>query len=192
LQKVKSAASLASRAAKTLNADFTLGLTGTPIENQLADLWSIMDIINPGCLGDLKSFSTKYQPDYLEALENLRASLLDASNDWPPHVLRRMKADHLEGLPEKKVHIRKRTMPEAQAQIYADVVTRARQQDSKSMLETLHVLRGVSLHPIWPPTGDIRDPQSFIQQSARLTETFLVLDEIAARREKALIFLESL
>jgi hypothetical protein len=81
MQKVKSAASLASRAAKILNADFTLGLTGTPIENQLADLWSIMDIINSGCLRDLKSFSTKYQPDDLEALENLRASLLDASND---------------------------------------------------------------------------------------------------------------
>jgi hypothetical protein len=75
---------------------------------------------------------------------------------------------------------------------YADVVTRARQQDSKSMLETLHVLRGVSLHPIWPPAGDIKDPQSFIQQSARLAETFLILNEIAARREKALIFLESL
>jgi SNF2 family DNA or RNA helicase len=54
MQKVKSPSSLLTRAAKTLNAEFTLGLTGTPIENQLADLWCIVDIINPGCLGDLK------------------------------------------------------------------------------------------------------------------------------------------
>jgi hypothetical protein len=60
------------------------------------------------------------------------------------------------------------------------------------MLETLHLLRGVSLHPIWPPAGEIKDQKSFIDQSARLTETFLILDEIAARKEKALIFLESL
>jgi hypothetical protein len=151
-----------------------------------------MDIVNPGCLGDLKSFSAKYRPDDLEALETLRGLLLDANGDSPSLVLRRMKADHLEGLPEKRVHIRKRKMPESQAQVYADIVARAKQQDSGTTLETLHLLRGISLHPIWPPAGDIADPQSFIQQSARLTETFLILDEIAARREKALIFLESL
>ena len=192
MQKVKSAASLVTRAAKTVNADFTLGLTGTPIENQLADLWSIMDIVNPGCLSDLKSFSAKYRPDDMEALEKLRALLLDATADSPALVLRRMKADHLEGLPEKRIHIRKRKMPEPQAQVYADIVARAKQQDSGATLETLHLLRGISLHPTWPPAGDIADPQSFIQQSARLTETFFILDEIAARREKALIFLESL
>jgi hypothetical protein len=60
------------------------------------------------------------------------------------------------------------------------------------MLETLHLLRGVSLHPIWPPAGEIKDPKSFIEQSARLSETFAILDEIALRKEKALIFLESL
>jgi len=192
MQKVKSPASLLTRAAKTVNADFTLGMTGTPIENQLADLWCIMDIVNPGCLGDLKSFSAKYHPDDMEALESLRTLLLDASTDWPAPILRRMKTDHLEGLPEKKIHIRKRAMPQTQAQIYADVVARAKQPDSGPMLETLHLLRGVSLHPIWPPAGEIPDQQSFIQQSARLAETFLILDEIEARREKALIFLESL
>src|SRR5439155_568368 len=44
VQKVKSPTSLLTRAAKTMNAKFTLGLTGTPIENRLADLWCIIDI----------------------------------------------------------------------------------------------------------------------------------------------------
>ena len=192
MQKVKSPSSLLTRAAKTLNAEFTLGLTGTPIENQLADLWCIVDIINPGCLGDLKSFSEKYPPDDLEALKLLHEMLLSAKPDTPAPMLRRMKADELPGLPEKKIHVRKRRMPDEQARIYADVVTRAKEPDSGPMLETLHLLRGVSLHPIWPPAGEIEDQQSFIHQSARLTETFLILDEIAAQKEKVLIFLESL
>ena len=103
-----------------------------------------------------------------------------------------MKADHLDGLPEKETHVCRRTMPEAQAKVYAEIVTRAKQPNSGPMLETLHLLRGVSLHPIWPPAGEILDQQAFINQSARLCETFSILDEIARRREKALVFLESL
>ena len=193
MQKVKSPTSLLTRAAKTVNANFTLGLTGTPIENQLADLWCIMDIIDAGCLSDLKSFSNKYHPDDEKALEELHKMLLDVSkgDDLPP-MLRRMKTDELDGLPQKKIYIRKRPMPETQARIYANIVTRAKQPEFGPMLETLHLLRGVSLHPIWPPAGEVTDEQSFIAQSARLTETFVIFDEIAARREKALIFLESL
>ena len=103
-----------------------------------------------------------------------------------------MKADELEGLPEKKIHIRKRRMPEAQARVYGEIVSRAKEPESGPMLETLHLLRGISLHPIWPPADEIKDQKLFIDQSARLTETFLILDEIAAKKEKALIFLESL
>jgi superfamily II DNA or RNA helicase len=192
MQKVKSPSSLLTRAAKTINADFTLGLTGTPIENHLADLWCIMDVLDPGCLGDLKSFTTKFQPDDMDALERLRSMLLDGSPDRPALVLRRMKADHLDGLPEKNICIRKRAMPEIQARVYGEIVARAKQPGAGPMLETLHLLRSISLHPTWPPAVEITEPKSFIEQSARLTETFAILDEIEHRREKVLIFLESL
>jgi SNF2 family DNA or RNA helicase len=192
MQKVKNPASLNTRAAKTVNADFILGLTGTPIENQLEDLWSIMDIIDPGRLGDLRSFSSTYRADDLKSLEKLRAILLDSSADGPAPILRRLKADHLEGLPQKLVHMRRRSMPEAQAHAYAVVIARAKSDDAGSMLERLHQLRGVSLHPVWPQTGAVADPHTYILQSARLMGTFEILDRIAQRGEKALIFLESL
>ena len=193
MQKVKSPSSLLTRAAKTLNANFTLGLTGTPIENQLADLWCVMDIISPGYLGDLKDFSARYSPEDEEALKRLHEMLLSSTNtaEIPP-MLRRMKSDELDGLPEKAIHIRKRQMPPEQAKTYAELVTRAKDPQSGPMLETLHLLRGVSLHPIWPPAGEIEDQEEFVNQSARLLETFAILDEIASRKEKALIFLESL
>jgi HJR/Mrr/RecB family endonuclease len=192
MQKVKSPSSLLTRAAKTLNSNFVLGLTGTPIENQLTDLWCLMDIIIPGTLGDLKSFCKDYQPSDESQLETLRKAMLDPSAAGPAPVLRRMKADHLDGLPKKHIHVRRRVMQGVQAQNYSDIVTRAKDPESGPILETLHFLRGVSLHPTWPPATEIVDPKSFIEQSARLTETFLILDEIAAQREKVLIFLESL
>jgi SNF2 family DNA or RNA helicase len=192
MQKVKNPASLNTRASKTVNADFVLGLTGTPIENQLEDLWSIIDIIDPGRLGDLKSFSSTYRPDDTDSLKKLRALLLDTSTDGPAPILRRLKADHLEGLPEKLVHVRRREMPDVQARAYAAAVARAKGEEAGPMLETLHQLRGISLHPVWPQIGAIANPDAYIRQSARLIETFDILDKIAERREKVLIFLESL
>jgi hypothetical protein len=192
MQKVKSPSSLLTRTAKTLNAEFVLGLTGTPIENHLADLWCIMDILYPGLLGDLKMFASKYNSDDIQGLEQLRVLLLEKGFEQPAPILRRMKAGNLEGLPEKRVHVRKRPMPEAQAKTYQEIVLRAKQPEAGPMLETLHLLRSVALHPTWPPAREIEDVKGFIEQSARLTETFNILDEINARREKVLIFLESL
>ena len=115
MQKVKSPSSLLTQAAKTVNADFIVGLTGTPIENRLADLWCIMDIVSPGYLGDLRSFSERYQADDYGALSRLHSVMLERSADEPAPMLRRMKATELDGLPVKKIHVRKRPMPERQA-----------------------------------------------------------------------------
>ena len=167
MQKVKSPSSLLTRTAKTLNAEFILGLTGTPIENHLADLWCVMDILYPGLLGDLKSFATKYKPEDMTSLELLRVRLLDRGMEQPAPILRRMKAGNLEGLPEKRVHVRKRPMPDDQAKVYQEIVLRAKQPEAGPMLETLHLLRSVALHPTWPPAREIDDVKGFIRQSAR-------------------------
>src|SRR5262249_13206825 len=156
------------------------------------DLWSIIDIVDPGRLGDLKGFSSLYRNDNEKSLIGLRSLLLDPSANGPALILRRLKADHLEGLPPKTVHVRRRFMPEVQAQAYAAIVSRAKGENPGPMLETLHQLRGISLHPVWPQTGAVADPDAYVRQSARLLETFEILDLIAERREKVLIFLESL
>lgn len=61
MQKVKDPGTLNTWAAKSLNVDFVLGLTGTPIENRIEDLWCIMDRVFPGFLRDLRSFSRDYK-----------------------------------------------------------------------------------------------------------------------------------
>lgn len=59
------------RAAQAVRADFRIGLTGTPIENTLTDLWAIMESLAPVRLGALKDFSQRYRAANLPALKEL-------------------------------------------------------------------------------------------------------------------------
>lgn len=192
MQKLKNPAALVTRGAQTSNADFVLGLTGTPVENRLEDLWSIFDIVEPGRLGDLKTFSQTYRPDDRPSLERLRAELLDPQGERPPAILRRFKSKALPGLPLKHEHPLPVSMPRVQAEVYQQIVERAKSGERGSMLETLHALRGVSLHPVWPSFGAMQDPGTYVEQSARLAQTVRLLDGIKKDREKALVFVESL
>ena len=190
LQKAKNPAALIHKAVTALNADFALGLTGTPVENRIEDLWAVMEPLQPGELGDLKSFAQRHPPTNLEALEALRTRLLDDPPEGPrAPMLRRLKADVLDGLPEKHVHRRPAPMPPAQAETYAELVAQAR-AGRLNGLEALHHLRGVSLHPEGAAGG--RGDDEWIAGAARLSGAMEGLEEVEKRGEKALLFCENL
>jgi len=191
VQKVKNPAAAVTDAAKAVKADFVIALTGTPVENRLADLWCIVDLIQPGRLGPLKVFSNTFEKSSdgveSEQLESLREQLMER----PPRImLRRLKEDHLAGLPKKHEHFPHRLMPAEQAATYADRVGAGRLsgRGRGHMLETLGALRSISLHP--GRSGQESDTE-FIQLSARLVETFEILDTVEASGEKVLVFLEA-
>lgn len=192
-QKLKNPASQITRAAKTLNARFRLALTGTPVENRLQDLWSIFDVVHPGLLGSSKSFEETYpaEPERLQALKDV---LTRPQGARPPVLLRRMKEECLGSLPKKLVQTLPTPMPPRQVAAYDHVVARALAVKGTGqrgrMLEFLAQLRGVSLHPVDPDSAG-GEPDYF-DQSARLQTTFSILDAVAAKDEKALIFCESL
>lgn len=196
IQKLKNPASQLSRASKALNARLEIGMTGTPVENRLQDLWSISDTLYPGFLGSSRTFETEYgsSGSDLSALKSLQTKLVEPQNGRPPFMLRRMKEEILSGLPAKKVVTYKVEMPKAQADAYDRILARARAlkgDGSKgSMLKVLHLMRGTSLHPKPPHMAD--EDSDYIASSARLRKTFEILDEIKDRREKALIFCEDL
>jgi superfamily II DNA or RNA helicase len=198
MQKVKAPDTLNTKAAKTLNADFVLGLTGTPIENRLEDLWCIMDRLVPGYLGDLKTFSTTYREDAGDQLSALKRKLDQPVETAPAIMLRRMKDDVLEGLPEKREIRYQIAMPSEQQKAYERIVSAA--QGSRSdkpgkMLKVIHDLRGVSLHPdrldVAAASPDLNF-RAFADRSARLLKTLEILRDIDAKGEKALVFIESL
>jgi SNF2 family DNA or RNA helicase len=98
-QAIKNASTKRSRAAMSLQADFRLITTGTPVENHLLELWNLFRFLNPGLLGSQESFQRRFQgpierdrdPDALHRLRRLVR----------PFLLRRTKAEVLEDLPER-------------------------------------------------------------------------------------------
>jgi HJR/Mrr/RecB family endonuclease len=204
MQKIKTPGTIMTHAAKALNADFLIGLTGTPIENRLADLWCLVDTLQPGQLGDLASFSRTYEKeDDLGKLKELRTmmteprasdgarkSAIDQPSKRPPLMMRRMKADRLKGLPEKFEHPLEALMPIEQAEAYDKAIIAARTGESRTgILEALHRMRSISLHPIHPQQAP--NDADYVRQSARLALAIQALDEIFKDNEKVLVFLES-
>lgn len=193
IQKIKNPAALMTDMAKSLEADFSIGLTGTPIENRLADLWCIIDTLYPSRLQALKDFSQKYESkDRNKQAEQCLELKELLEGEEPEIMLRRMKEDHLEGLPGKKIEILEIAMSPLQANTYHKVLSDARSSISEpgSMLKALQALRSISLHPHAALDSDIDD--DYINNSARLKATIKILDTVFKLKEKCLIFLESL
>jgi hypothetical protein len=190
-QKIKTPGIRLTDAAKAMNADFRVAMTGTPVENRLADLWCIVDTVHPAYLGDLKSFSANYERDAdVQKLQQLKATLDQRRGRTPPLLLRRLREDRLPDLPSHTVAIAEREMPPAQAEGYMAAVAAARSSPRRgAVLEALQRLRRVCLHPD-PEAGG--DDESFIGMSARLALAFEALDRIRAKAERALIFVDDL
>lgn len=201
IQKTKNPRSLLSRAAAAVNGGFAIGLSGTPVENSLADLWTIMDVITPGLLKlPLREFMRTYagsldEPETIRALAVLQSELLEARKVGIPPILRRMKSEVFKDgdMPEKVVHPASSTcatMPPEQASVYQAELESVQKGQTK-MVQALQRFKRISLAPR-NYSGWMADPVGFIASSARLTEFFRVLDEIKQRDEKVLVFVESL
>lgn len=193
-QKIKSPKARMTHAAKALNADFVVAMTGTPVENRLADLWCIADTVQPGALADLKEFSARYEVAGADvtSLRSLVWHDEDADASAAPRMLlRRLKTDKLEGLPKKHEHVLRMPMPSRQAEAYGRALAMKEMSGPEGTLGMIHALRRISLHPILME-GGAHANELRIEDSARLAATIKVLDHVHENGEKVLIFLESL
>ena len=146
-----------AKAIKQLKADTRFALTGTPIENSLAELWSIFDFVMPGYLFSYKEFKSTYETAIIkdenkDAMDKLKMLI-------EPFVLRRTKKEVLTELPEKTITVLNNEMDEEQRNIYLSYLVQAKQelQDEISMngyeksqikiLAALTRLRQICCHP---------------------------------------------
>lgn len=97
-QRIKNPRTKGAHAARTIPADFRLVLTGTPVENHLVELWSVVDLALPGYLGSERGFRTAYRDPGPADLDRLRRRVA-------PFVLRRIKSQVLDDLPPKSEEI---------------------------------------------------------------------------------------
>lgn len=112
-QQIKNRTTLVSQAAMDLNARSRVILTGTPLQNNIGELWNLMQFINPGMLGRWSTFRDSYINHPLEA--ERREMLKDMTR---PFILRRTKQEVLTELPEKIETIRYVELSENETKIY--------------------------------------------------------------------------
>jgi superfamily II DNA or RNA helicase len=122
-QHIKNPMSHTARAAKKLKSERRLALTGTPIENRLSELWSIFDFVSPGLLGQLRTFEERIARPIdrgdTDTAQRLRATI-------KPFVMRRVKKDVAQDLPEKIEQEMIVPLAEEQAKLYKQVLRQIR------------------------------------------------------------------
>ncbi|MGP9745322.1 DEAD/DEAH box helicase [Brachybacterium sp. AOP29-B2-41] len=121
-QHVKTPATQVTRAARSLQAPHRLALTGTPVENRLADLHSLMEVVNPGLLGSAKSFQDRIATPIEEEGDGAAISRLKLVTS--PFIQRRLKTDRsiIKDLPEKIELTRVVNLTPEQAGLYEAIV----------------------------------------------------------------------
>ena len=191
-QNIKNPETKQARAARMLRSDYRVALTGTPVENSVGDLWSIMEFLDPGLLGTREQFKREFfipiqaggDPEAAERLRRITS----------PFVLRRLKTDKtvIADLPEKMEAKVFCTLTREQASLYTAVLKEAEDaleaadgiQRKGVILGTLSKLKQVCNHP----AQFLGDNSAIPGRSGKLARLTEMLEEVLAVGDRALIF----
>ncbi|MEB3182188.1 MAG: DEAD/DEAH box helicase [Nostocaceae cyanobacterium] len=192
-QNVKNAETKQAQAVRQLEAEFRIALTGTPVENRLQELWSILDFLNPGYLGNKQFFQRRFAIPIEKYGDT--ASLQTLRGLVQPFILRRLKTDRdiIQDLPEKQEmnvfcglsseqgKLYQKTVDESLAEIEsADGIQR-----KGMILALLTKLKQICNHP-----GQYLKQATIIEprQSGKLLRLQEMLEELISEGDRALIF----
>jgi SNF2 family DNA or RNA helicase len=198
-QNIKNANTKQARVIRSLPADFRLALTGTPVENRLSELWSILHFLNPGYLGS----QTRFRERFAIPIERNgdQEAALQLRKLTRPFILRRVKTDPtvIQDLPDKqevKVYCH---LSEEQATLYEAVVRDGMQAIEAEeaggigrkglVLSMLMQLKQICNHPAQylHQTGAYNSFEDN-DRSGKLGRLHALLDEILAEGDRLLIF----
>ncbi len=191
-QNIKNSSSRAAQAARRLRASHRFALTGTPVENRLSELWSILEFANPGLLGPLAMFRRNF------ALPIERYGNEDAATRLrrvvSPFILRRLKSDRtiIQDLPAKNEMNVVCTLTREQATLYKAVVDEElRRIDSSEgterrgrVLALLTFTKQICNHP----AQYLGETGPLPRRSGKLARTTEMIDEAMASGDKVLVF----
>jgi hypothetical protein len=190
-QFIKNPGAQVTHSVKQLKSEHRLALTGTPLENRLLDLWSIVDFIQPGYLGNQEHFTETYEPRGENAESAQRIARRRLSAKLRPLLLRRLKKHVAKDLPDRIEQRRDCQLGDEQRKLYLAELRRSREQVMKTVAEQglnkskIHVLaaltrlRQICCHP--KLVGN--------DTASGKTETlFELLDALVAEGQKVLVF----
>ncbi len=163
-QHIKNPRTMNARAVKRVNALHRFALTGTPIENSLSELWSVFDFIMPGYLYSLREFRERYEYPIMHGADSSLA--LELRTKIKPFIMRRMKNEVLNELPERIEETIYADMTEPQRNMYSAFLATARDETAEYLAEggsrmkiltLLMRLRQICCHPSLFDGGYRRD-----------------------------------
>lgn len=189
-QAIKNPSTRQARVVKKVSAHAKITLTGTPIENRLGDLWSLMDFLNPGLLGSAGVFK-----NFVKALDERKLNKYEPLRRLVgPYILRRLKTDKtvISDLPDKTETNCYCGLTKAQLALYEQAV-----QTLKNTLETVSGMarRGAVLQTMMRLKQICNHPSQFSgdgeyapSDSGKFQRLSMLCEELASRQEKVLIF----
>ena len=190
-QYLKNSNTQNAKAVKEILADTRYALTGTPIENSLAELWSIFDYIMPGYLFKYKKFKAEYETPIVK--DNDEKTMKKLKMLIEPFVLRRTKKQVLTELPEKTITVLNNQMKEEQEKIYLNYLAQAKQEVAETInlrgfekshiqvLASLTRLRQICCHP----SLFIKD---YKEGSSKLEQCLEIVKDATEAGHKILLF----
>ena len=187
-QQIKNPDSIAARAARELKSANRLVLSGTPIENRLLDVWSLMAFAMPGVLGNRKYFRDRFDR------RKDSGAQIRLSARLRPFLLRRTKGQVALDLPSRTEEDILSNLEEAQEELYNAELQKMQRlvlgfgsdaevkQNSFAILQGLMRLRQICCHP------GLADEQHLDKPSAKMTALFYLLDQLREANHKVLVF----
>jgi superfamily II DNA or RNA helicase len=191
-QNVKNPAAATSRAVRQLDAEMRIALTGTPVENRLSELWSLMTFVNPGMLGTAAEFNARYEEPMSKRPDGAVAAELRGR--VKPFILRRTKGEVLVDLPPKTeierscvFGLRQRRAYDALSLAVRDAVRRdpERRNGARTQLAVLTAilrLRQLACDP------RLVDPAARPEDSAKRLVFLDLVRELVSEDRRALVF----
>ncbi|HBB31763.1 MAG TPA: ATP-dependent helicase [Cyanobacteria bacterium UBA8803] len=192
-QNIKNPGAKQSQAIRQLPSEFRIALTGTPVENRLSELWSILEFLNPGYLGDRQFFQRRFAMPIekfgdTDSLQTLRSLV-------QPFILRRLKTDKdiIQDLPDKQEMTVFCGLSAEQAALYQKVVDESLAEieaaegiQRRGMILTLLLrLKQLCNHPAhYLKEKALQDAK----RSGKLLRLQEMLEEAIAEGDRALIF----
>lgn len=190
-QSIKNSRSKTSQAIAAIPADWTVGLTGTPIENHLGELWSLFHVISPGVFGGWEQFRRRFaSPIEKDNDESRRAALVDRLK---PFVLRRTKKKVLKELPPRiETNLRVDLTPaerkrydEIRLSVLSEVTEISGLDDVKDQrFRILALLTRMRQTACSPRLID----ESWSERSSKLVQLLGLVQELAAEGHRVLVF----
>ncbi|HYL19852.1 MAG TPA: DEAD/DEAH box helicase [Burkholderiales bacterium] len=193
-QQVKNAQTQAARVVSQLKARNRLCLTGTPLENNLAELWSLFNFLMPGLLGDAATFRRLYRTPIEKHGDEARRNSL--ARRLRPFLLRRTKEQVAQELPAKTEIVRPIELAGAQRDLYetvrasmhervrAEIAARGLAQSHIVVLDALLKLRQVCCDPRLVKI----DSAKKVKESAKLELLLEMLEELLPEGRRILLF----